>query len=80
MCGVIVSARWGSGKGKKDGNVSLDCSPCRHAGKEKKGGNARAGYTPRDDVNIAGVAFQFFSSVMCRSDDHCDNERMLLAR
>ena len=36
MCGVLVTATWGSGPGKKDGNVSLDCSPCRHANQEKK--------------------------------------------
>ena len=37
MCGVVVSARWGSGRGKKDGNVSLDCSPYRQAEQEKRG-------------------------------------------
>ena len=36
MCGVLVTATWGSGPGKKDGNVIWNCSPYRQAEQNKK--------------------------------------------
>ena len=33
---VGLPSTWSRDPGKKDGNVSSDCSPCRHANQEKK--------------------------------------------
>ena len=73
MCGVIVSARWGSGKGKKHGNVSLDCSPYRQAEQEKHG-NASVGCTPSRHAPQDGKMETLVCTV-CRDDSRSRKEK-----